>query len=783
MEFSQSGGSFYTRAESEVLIDPFTTPFTMQTQLASELSRCEDLVRRDFRYAHLVAGASKMPIGAIWVARNQGGDVDDCDLASLRDVAWTEFVKKRFLPSVAEGTPVDQAAASMLEIVRSMNLQRRRFQIMGLHEQVEASELQFVIHLCQAGLLHTSEYRITANRFRRHDKFFEAFALAVGAFVCSSAPFTLGVATTQYNRDLQYEYKKQNIALFVYVLQQNRGFVSQGGLDEDYVSRISRLIIVSQEQDGAVAGHRDNDDGDDGGGGNRRRKKNESETTSSSFIRGALDRIQRQSDRVERLADQFETKVNAMKEEKRDSARGARGGDVSETVTHRINEMMESNRRHTEIMNKRHEEQEKEFNRKIQGVREEVERSIRTTHESSQGLNHRIQDIKTEILSDVDLHKRQTNASLDSVKSEMGIQEVRIDTLNLSESKRTQDLDYKFKVLNDILMRQNEQTRGELITRFNVFTDEHSRAVKGSVDEGGPAAAGGISMDETVRQQISDSITQSVLSFVKSTLDDQTNRLKDQVIHEVVPAVMQQLHQHMESSIRGFLPGINEAIQCAESIRSLSEQLGKVTSRISSSESMLHAFQQNVSAMETAFSHMYQLAHKNDLDALSEKILILEQSFLAMDDAIDTQKHDIIEEVINLRNIDQKIKSEDANTKELTSEIANMEHRITDQIRRHVEEKMKRANAAPPPLLLTDEDTINAIAQKVIQSTRFNASVNSMVLGGLRNHEYDLPSRVHTLEQYMASKTQTAPAFNVFSAGDGSAGAMYTTDPAAAARR
>jgi hypothetical protein len=100
----------------------------------------------------------------------------------------------------------------MLEIVRDLNLQRRRFQIMGLHEQVEASEIHLVLHLCQAGLIRTDKYRITANRFRRHDKLFEAFGLAVGAFVCASAPFTLGAATTRYERDLQYEYKKHTTA-------------------------------------------------------------------------------------------------------------------------------------------------------------------------------------------------------------------------------------------------------------------------------------------------------------------------------------------------------------------------------------------------------------------------------------------------------------------------------------------------------------------------------------------------------------------------------------------
>jgi hypothetical protein len=72
MSLPQNAGSFYTRAASEVLIDPFISPPLMQNQLTSELAHCEDLVRRDFRYAHLVAGASKMPMNAIWVARNQG---------------------------------------------------------------------------------------------------------------------------------------------------------------------------------------------------------------------------------------------------------------------------------------------------------------------------------------------------------------------------------------------------------------------------------------------------------------------------------------------------------------------------------------------------------------------------------------------------------------------------------------------------------------------------------------------------------------------------------------
>ncbi len=123
--------------------------------------------------------------------------VNVLDLAKLKSLAWNEFIQKRYLPALSACQSFAGAASSMLEIVQEMNLQRRRFQFMGLHEQVEASEIQLVLHLCQACILRPianthGEYRSLANRFLRHDRFYEAFALAVGAFVCSSAPYTLG---------------------------------------------------------------------------------------------------------------------------------------------------------------------------------------------------------------------------------------------------------------------------------------------------------------------------------------------------------------------------------------------------------------------------------------------------------------------------------------------------------------------------------------------------------------------------------------------------------------
>jgi hypothetical protein len=256
-----NGGVFYTDHASEVIVDTqLPVPPPSQNLLIDSLRRYNDLVQRDMRYAHLVAGASKMPMNMIWSARNQDELVNDLDLAKLKSLAWNEFIQKRYLPAITGGQSLASTASSMLEIVREMNLQRRRFQIMGLHEQVEASEIQLVLHLCQAQIIRSTtntagEYRSLANRFRRHDRLYEAFALAVGAFVCSSAPFTLGSGTTRYERDLQFEYRKHNTALFVYVLQQHPGaLVEAVAFDEDYVLRISRLIVLWPSSGGGGGG-------------------------------------------------------------------------------------------------------------------------------------------------------------------------------------------------------------------------------------------------------------------------------------------------------------------------------------------------------------------------------------------------------------------------------------------------------------------------------------------------------------------------------------------------
>ena len=262
---SMAGNVFYIDSRVETVVDPQSG--VVQNQLLDELQRCDHLVQLDLRYANLVAGASKMPMNMIWSARNQDESVSDTDLAALKDLAWNEFVKKRYLPSVSGSTTVGETAASMLEIVQNMHLQRRRFQIMGLHEQVEASEIHLILHLRQASILdkvgipRSDRNRNVANRFRRHDRLFEPFALAVGAFVCSSAPYTLGAATTRYERDLQFEYRKNATALFVHELMQI-GRIS-GGLEEDYVARVSRLIVIRPDDGGKSIGLRPSAKSDD----------------------------------------------------------------------------------------------------------------------------------------------------------------------------------------------------------------------------------------------------------------------------------------------------------------------------------------------------------------------------------------------------------------------------------------------------------------------------------------------------------------------------------------
>ena len=619
---SQNGGSFYASAQSEVLIDPFVSPPQMQNQLIGELTRCEDLVRRDFRYAHLVAGASKMPMNMIWVARNQGGDVNDRDLSMLRDVAWNEFVMKRFLPAVVEGTPVADAAASMLEIVRSMNLQRRRFQIMGLHEQVEASELQFVIHLCQAGLLHTADYRITANRFRRHDKLFEAFALAVGAFVCSSAPFTMGVATTQLNRSLQFEYKKQTIALFVYVLQENRGVLGQiSGLDEDYVARIARFIIVSQDNTG-VAGHRE--------------EKECKEARDEGFIRSAVESMQRQADR---LTAQVERNLDRIK----DNARGG-GGVTAAEVRALVNTLIPAQRPEpaagvtprvlddmvAAAMRRRNEQND----RLIEGFREQNERlnhdsqaRILSMEQSAQKTISDMAALRAVIAADLTQHHR-------AIRDEM----IRLIE-NEFKSEDTEIEEFK-KVMQDLWRSEKARVHAEVTTFKHEMRNEIS-ALQLVLPQ--PMVVGGPQPDvnavQTLVWQEMQRNSSAFLTFITENVQAMVDVTSDRIITEKIPFFQQ---------VRDFVP-------------TAAAEFTKHTADIVRIDAAILNLTRGMTRLETNFGNLSLFAKQSDLadserkmDTYIQKLLETEredvaEQLKAMDELTDQVQQ-------NLNTLEDKIK-------------------------------------------------------------------------------------------------------------------------------
>ena len=655
---------------------------------------------------------------------------------------------------------------------------------------MEASELQFVIHLCQAGLLHTQDYRITANRFRRHDKFFEAFALAVGAFVCSSAPFTLGAATTQYNRDLQYEYKKQTIALFVFVLQQNRGLaaaVGGGGLDEDYVSRISRLIIVSQDGGGGetVAGHRGEEEekgrrGRDGSGSS-------SIDDATSFIRGALDRIQRQadsmqrqSDKVERLAEQFDNKVGALRDDSR-RMRGAvdtvvstsgiddSSGRIDAAIHRRMNEIVEANRRHSEKMTENMAGAERGFAQKIQKIGEEYQKVIGIAQQNNCSLSAELEKFKEQVLVSIDLHTRETSAMLDMEKAEIGILNSNFKAFTLKEADHSIQLDSKFDALKAELRRDNAGRNERMM-----------------LNGAGGGASSANSSGGTVTQAQMEELKNGITVLIKGEIENERSGLMETVKRDVCADLLKQIEALLEAKIEDVNPGMAQAMR---HIDQLGTQTSQNTQRIGALESALHNLQSNVSQIELLTGQMHTFAHISDLAQVSASLNILDTKVDELDENANARMESLSSEWIQTLGSPQSIKSEpgvDGSTG-LKIEIDRMEHRITDQLRRHVAERLLTATRPTAAVPQDSSSMIDDVVLKVIQNTRFRADIHSMIAGDLSSHVGEnLPSRVDKLEKFVASRTQTAPGFNVFNTVSSSVvvpqSAMYDASRSAASQ-
>ena len=802
----QNGGSFYTSTEREVLIDPFVSPPQMQSQLTGELTRYEDLVRRDFRYAHLVAGASKMPMNMIWVSRNQGGDVNDQDLAALRDVAWTEFVKKRFLPSVAEGSSVAEAAASMLEIVRSMNLQRRRFQIMGLHEQVEASELQLVIHLCQAGLLHTGDYRVTANRFRRHDKFFEAFALAVGAFVCSSAPFTMGVATTQLNRSLQFEYKKQTTALFVYVLQENRSLVNQTGFgfDEDYVARIARFIIVSQD-DSTTAGQLPPPK-DEGGS-----------SKTETFIRGALESVQRQADRVERLAAQMDRDAdrgNGGRGRGRDS--GVDEGKVSDMIRRALAEQLPREKAGARDLNAIRDELERGLGdrlerslaakydaiianihgsnaRNIESIKHDNERIVRGYGEAVARIETAVNDINRDTTRNIGIIKNEIELTKQNysqlIQAELGeiVKENSRDRLEIQKfnesiqrgidehhAQQTQTND-EFKAhINSWLQQfsqQNIQGSAQILPVPDANADLHFMQFQQNID----ALGRGLEANNRMLTQTSSQIA----SIEASNLELNAQFRSVKVLSEGNSMQLGEIHQRIGQ--------LNQRLEAQEA-RDGSNQL-----YVRNSDFILHKSEVNLrfESMNTINEKMAELTDRmkysdEDLQKAEEKLKLLE---LKLDERVVKQEHDTgdvdakitqLESRLQTRmnglmgdinaNLNQSIN--DATARAVETAKSDLEKQIStakDEVKAATADSVRRLDELKAQAIkesvdhFKNPDTVRELSERIARNEVLRQDMNGRIDVAVGQRLQDLSTEMQEIKTYMHARRSTAPSFNMFS--------------------
>ena len=247
------GGSFlYSQVADEetLVVDPDVPPqATTQGQLRHEVERFQVYFDMDLYFCRAVEGVSQE--SNLWVARNSDASgLSDVDLQRFKNIAWNECVVKRFLPT-QEGSVTD-VGRSMLQIVRTLNLQWRSFEVMGLHPKVEAAEKQIVMLCMEKRLLaHDLDVGRVARCLRRCPNFRDFFSNAVGCHIVAKTGHTPGLSKTQYNTDLDYVYKNQGLYFFESALQRNRLLVMEciaegSPLGVDYVARLCGLKLVSR---------------------------------------------------------------------------------------------------------------------------------------------------------------------------------------------------------------------------------------------------------------------------------------------------------------------------------------------------------------------------------------------------------------------------------------------------------------------------------------------------------------------------------------------------------
>ena len=277
----QMGGHFLYRQisdEGTLVVDPGVNPdATTQHQLKSEIERYQVYFDMDMHFCKSVEGAAQE--ACLWVVRNADTTgLSEVDLQRFKNIAWNECVVKRFLTT--QHSDVSTVGKSMLNIIRTLNLQWKGMEIMGLHPKIESAEKQVVMSCMEKRLIGFDlDVGRIARCLRRCPHFRDYFSNAVGCHIVAKTGHTPGLSKTQYSADLDYVYKNQGLFFFESALQRNRGMLvecigDESPLGVDYLPRLCGLKLVSkgdvilqnpQDKPSVIVSTGDNSGG--GGGG------------------------------------------------------------------------------------------------------------------------------------------------------------------------------------------------------------------------------------------------------------------------------------------------------------------------------------------------------------------------------------------------------------------------------------------------------------------------------------------------------------------------------------
>lgn len=117
------GGNHYSDPEIVDLHQPTPPSEVDQSRLRASIAAYKDLYVHDYAYCQAVQGAALEE--NLWVVRNRDASgLSEADLRQFKNIAWNEFIVKRFMRSSdASSASYETFGASLLDVIRNLNLQ------------------------------------------------------------------------------------------------------------------------------------------------------------------------------------------------------------------------------------------------------------------------------------------------------------------------------------------------------------------------------------------------------------------------------------------------------------------------------------------------------------------------------------------------------------------------------------------------------------------------------------------------------------------------------------